>query len=132
FTLEGMQRLLKIAFQGDASYAVWEVGLCYTNPADSFPDDAGLSTSVGEPDSTGGYTRFDLAQNSTDWPVVGDINGESYVESKEVLFGATGAFSTPVNRLFLTGKKGDGNPSSIRVIWAVSSAFPDGPQLIDS
>lgn len=109
FTLVGWAQILAAAFQGDS--LDWDVGLCNTIPAVALDIE-----NIGEPDATNGYVRQALAQNDTDWPTIGQIENESYIESKDITFPASGAYSASVNRLFIT----DG----IDVI-SVSSAFEE-------
>ena len=112
FTVVGMQQVLQAAFQ---EYELtWYMGLCAVNPADSIA----LNT-VGEPtDGVNGYARAELALNSTNWPTISNINGESYVESREVDFTVSGGdYDAQVNRLFLT----DGT-----YVIAVSSPMEEG------
>lgn len=133
FTTEGMKRILRMAFQGASTYAPWYVGLCDANPADDFaswlPEDP--IAVLQEPEFENGYMRQVLNQDNTDWPVVDDINNESYVESKEITFTATGVYSRPVSRFFIGIRAFAGTPTVYRTM-SVSSAFPDGPRLIDS
>lgn len=112
FTILGMQQILQAAFWD--SPLVWQVGLCAHNPADSI-----VLSAVNEPAiGTGGYARQDLPGNPTDWPSISQINGESYVESREFIIpGTAPGHTVATNRLFLT----DG----VNVI-AVSSPLIDG------
>jgi hypothetical protein len=115
FTVTGAQQLLKAAFWRQE--LVWYVGLCNKNPADAIP-----VTSMFEPtDGVNGYERQSLALSPGNWPEIGVINGESYVESKRFLFTATGAYDQQVSRFFLT----DGD-----YVIAVSSQIEGGLQTI--
>jgi len=95
FTIAGMQQVLAAAFHQIPFE--WEVGLCAHNPADSI-----ALPNVVEPTSANGYARQTLNGDSGDWPLISTVNGESYVESREFEFTATGAYDSPTNRLFLT------------------------------
>jgi len=95
FTIVGLQAVFGAAFQGDA--LTWHVGLCDVNPGPVLD-----LMDIGEPTSANGYLRQSLDQGATDWPTIGVIQNEIYVESKEFTFPATGAYSGAVTRLFLT------------------------------
>lgn len=109
FTLVGWEQIIKAAFQHDT--LDWDVGLCNTVPAVEL-----AILDIGEPSGANGYLRQPLAQNDTDWPTIGNLDGESFITSKTITFPATGAYSGEVSRLFIT----DG----VDVI-SVSSAFPE-------
>lgn len=116
FTIYGAQQILKAAFWRQE--LVWFMGLCNKNPADAIP-----VTSMFEPtDGVNGYERQSLALSQGNWPDIGVINGESFIESKRVLFTATGAYDQQVSRLFLT----DGDQ-----VIAISSQLEGGLQTID-
>lgn len=110
FTIIGAQQVLKGAFWGEAHD--WFVGLCAHNPADSI-----ALTSINEPSALNGYVRQAMTLNVSNWPTVGTVNGESYVETREFTFNLSGPTSIPVNRLFLT----DGD-----YVIAVSSPIGEG------
>lgn len=115
FTVYGAQQILKAAFWREE--LVWYVGLCNRNPADSIP-----LTSMFEPtDGVNGYGRQALGLSQGNWPDIGVINGESFVESKRFLFTATGAYDQQVSRYFLT----DGD-----FVIAISSQILGGLQTI--
>lgn len=115
FTIYGMQTLLRAAF--------WQVtpvlamGLCGRNPGSMI-----ALASAQEPSAVNGYARQAVPMNQVNWPVLSSVNGESYIESREVLFPLTGAVDVPVNRLFLT----DG----IQIL-SISSELEDGLSLYD-
>lgn len=115
FTILGMQQLLRAAFWHEE--LEWLVGLCNANQADSLQ-----LALVGEPDATNGYARQNLLLNTTNWPTISIVNGESFVESREFTFTATGAYSESVSRMFLT----DGEH-----VIAVSSPIFGGLQIMD-
>ena len=111
FTTLGLQQVLASAFW--ATPALWLMGMCQHNPGDNL-----ALTSIGEPTlGVNGYARQDIRLDKTHWPIMGNVNGESYMESLAVVFPASAAWDKQVNRLFIT----DGT-----YVIAVSSAFPAG------
>lgn len=95
---EGAEAFLADIFQG-AALTGFYVGLC-----DQVPDNADtLGDIITEPTiGVNGYARANLAQNGTDWPVITTANGESYVESKQIDFTASGGdFDDDHTRLFI-------------------------------
>ncbi len=92
FTVIGMQQVLSAAFQ--EAELTWYMGLCAVNPADSIALNA-----INEPtDGVNGYARVELALNSTNWPTISNINGESYIESRDADFTATGDYDSQSSR----------------------------------
>lgn len=111
FTVIGMQQIVRAAFW-KTDYT-WHIGLCAHNPA----DDIALY-SVDEPTiGVNGYQRQELHLDSGNWPTIGVVNGETYVESAPFTFIATGAYDKMTNRMFIT----DGEQ-----VIAISSALPGG------
>lgn len=120
-TVAGKQTLLGLALRNaypDVGYAGMFVGLCqgvYTPGL--------LVQDLTEPTiATNGYARIALARNSTDWPVTGVVNNRPYMESKDLIWTATGGeFSEAITRLFiaftLAGVTGD--------VFALSGALPE-------
>jgi len=106
FTIYGANKLLTLAL--NQTNVTWYVGLCWVMPADVL-----ILNTIGEP-SGGGYARSTLLPNATDWPTTGTVNGESYIQSKQILFGDPRIYNAPVNRLFITDATG---------VIAVSSAL---------
>jgi hypothetical protein len=122
FSFKGAENILRAAFRDDTIEPFY-VGLCNVNLADTYPQaDLAAFSTMNEPAATNGYERQLLARDTTDWPIYGQINNETYIESKDILFTATGAYSKVSSRFFLL---------SGVFVWAVSSAFPDGPTTID-
>lgn len=114
FTIFGMQSVIKAAFQNQAF--LWAMGLCAANP-----QDAVSLLAINEPTpGVNGYNRQNLPFDTVNWPTIGVINGESYVESRPIIFPISAAI-TPVNRLFLT----DG-----AYVVAISSEIPGGMQIL--
>lgn len=96
FTSEGAKLILQRALQGVNATPLY-MGICT-----GVFDVARLIQDLDEPAFTFGYARQQLAQNLVDWPVMGRVNGEWYVESKDLVFTAVGGnFSLPFNRPFL-------------------------------
>ncbi len=67
------------------------------------------------------YGRLAIARDGTDWPTLSDLNGEQFVESKELVWEAIGGdFDQAITRMFLTttlaGTTGD--------VFALSGALP--------
>lgn len=113
FTIFGAQLMLRAAFWG--SRPALKLGLSGRNP-----DDTLQLAGMQEPSGANGYLRINLPMDDINWPIIGSINGESFVESREFTFELTGAVDVPVNRFFIT----DG----VQVV-SVSSAFKSGLQL---
>ena len=115
FTIVGMQTIMKAAF--------WQIipslhiGLCNNNIASMLS-----LAAIQEPDEVDGYARQPVPMNQVNWPVISSVNGESYVESREITFPLTGGVSTPVGRLFIT----DGTH-----VISISSEFMDGVQVYE-
>ena len=116
FTTIGMQQILRRAFWGDA--LTWYAGLCAKNPGDVIPLNL-----INEPAVLNGYDRQTLPLDINNWPTINQVNGESYVETRDFTFNLSGATSIQVNRLFLT----DGN-----YVIAISSAFQAGLQFLST
>jgi hypothetical protein len=110
FTTVGMQQVLSSAFQ--ESSLTWYMGLCAHNPGDLVP-----LASINEPGATNGYARVALPLTLDNWPTLGNVNGESFIETRDCQFIATGNYDTLTNRLFLT----DG--SAVIAISAVTGAL---------
>ena len=116
FTIIGIQQVLRAAFWQEE--LDWQIGLCAHNPASSIP-----LAAINEPSGANGYLRQSMFGNLSNWPEMGVINGESFVQSRDFTFVATGAYDLAVNRLFIT----DGTQ-----VIAVSSALEGGLQYVDS
>jgi hypothetical protein len=114
FTTIGIQQVLKSAFWAQVPH--WYMGLCAHNPGDSIP-----LISINEPVGNG-YSRQDLAFGITNWPTIGNINGESYIQTRDCTFALTGPTSVEVNRLFIT----DGE-----YVIAISAAMQGGLQNLN-
>ena len=110
FTIFGMQSVLRSAFQGNK--LPWYIGLCAHSPADTL-----ALSSLGEPSIANGYDRQLLPLTIAHWPTLGNVNGESYIESRQFTFPITAPLDVQVNRLFIT--------DNTQVI-AISSPIMDG------
>ncbi len=97
FTVIGMQQVMKSAFQGNPSS--WYMGVCAHNPADAIP-----LASITEPTFAHGYARQTIPMDIVNWPTIGQVNGESYVESRLCDFTVTAAqqYDVQTNRFFIT------------------------------
>lgn len=95
-TTYGTEMILRWAFQ-DAAYAL-HMGLANCSPALDLAIE-----SLNEPTiAVNGYARQALAKDNVDWLTYGTLNGESYLESKEVVFAATGGdFDKAIVRMAL-------------------------------
>ena len=115
-TMVGANSVLQAAFKHDEGI-VWQMGFCSNAPA----VDLSLAN-LDEPTvGVGGYQRVLLPFNPTNWPVLGSVNGETYVETTNCVFNLVGPIDVPVTRLFLS----DG----INVM-SISSAITDAPILL--
>ncbi len=112
FTIIGAQAILRSAFHGEAQD--WYVALGSTLPSDSI-----ALSRINEPTvGVGGYARAHVPLGLTDWPTIGNVNGESYVETRQIDFIPSGpGFDKQVSCMVLT----DGN-----YVIAVSSEFEEG------
>jgi len=110
FTIVGIQAVIRAAFH-QVPFD-WYVGMCSHNQADAI-----ALVNVQEPDATGGYTRQHLEGNESNWPDLGVINNESYIESRPFTFPGPGPYNIYTNRMFLT----DGTQ-----VIAISSPRPEG------
>ncbi len=110
-TNAGAQQILRAALQSEDWTPFIALGDCVPET------DLALEDS-GEPPVANGYARIPLARDDVDWPVVGDLNGITFIESKDVVFTATDAWPK-VTRILLADAATDGT------ILSVSGAFPD-------
>lgn len=119
-TLLGATRFLQAAFQAQ-HYGIW-MGLCsgVYDPNLTLPD-------IGEPDFVNGYNRINYYADSGNWPTIGTVNNETFVESLASTFVATGAgFDKPISRMFLTDSSGSTN------VLALSGALPAPMTILPS
>lgn len=117
-TQKGMQQLLQTTF-GHIVAPTWSMGMCM-----QIPQDVIALTSMNEPTiGVNGYQRVALAFGVINWPTIGFVSGETYVESVNCAFPLTGVLDKPVTRLFLT----DGVE-----VMSISSPLASTPQLYNS
>lgn len=114
-TKVGAQKILDLCFR-EGSNEFW-VGLC----TGAF--DPGLQVEdLVEPTFTNGYARKQLQNDLDDWPTSGEINGERYVESKDLVWvAAPAAFSAAVTRMFICFD----DVATVGDVFALSAALPD-------
>ena len=110
-TNAGVAILAEAALRGVVT-EFW-LGLCKAVPVDDL-----TVADVIEPTLTSGYQRFQLERSIVGWPEDGTLNGEFYLESKQVTWNPIDPFSTPVSRLMLLDAQTDGT------LIALSSAMP--------
>lgn len=97
FTTIGAQAIFRAAFWQE--HPDWFMGLCAHNPGDALQLGLLLEPTIG----VNGYQRAELGMNAAHWTNIGHVNGNNYVETREVEFEpAGGAFDRETNRLFLT------------------------------
>lgn len=115
-TLKGAESLLRSTMRGEV-HAALAVGLCQ---GVYYP---GLQIQDLQEPTIGvnGYNRPTLLRNTDDWPIVGEVAGEIYVESKDIVWTPSGAgFDEQITRLFLCyhGTELTGN------VFCLSGALP--------
>ena len=116
-TIAGVNSVLQAAFKHDESIT-WQMGLCANSPGPSY-----TLSSLDEPTlGVGGYERVSLPFDSTNWPVLGLVNGETYIESINCVFNLLGPIDVPVTRLFL---------SNGADVMSISSPIVTAPELLD-
>lgn len=108
-TLLGSEMILESAFRHtDIEFSV--------ALANCVPDIHLLVTDLNEPTEVNGYARIPVTQDIVGWPISGDLNGESYIETPYLTWTAVGGpFDKPVYRLALIGND---------VVMALSAAMP--------
>jgi hypothetical protein len=93
----GAESLLRWALRAESTYAL-HMALVNCNP-----DVLLNANSLGEPTiGVNGYARQPIARNTTDWPTVSQLAGETYVETAAKIFTPSGGdFDQPFSRLAL-------------------------------
>lgn len=121
---EGAEAYLARLFQGSAITGFF-VGLCDQGPAHADT----LTDVTSEPTiGVNGYARQALAQNGTDWPIINTQNEESFIESKQVDFTASGGdFDNAHSRLFLCSVV-----SGAGILYAYSAALQVATTVLDT
>lgn len=114
-TLAGRQAFLGRLLRDEA--LVLHAGICAVVPSDSTS-----LADISEPTiGTNGYARIALTLGTTDFPATGLINGEPYVDSRGLVFEATGGdFSEAITRVFLTPEA----TATTGEVYALSAALP--------
>lgn len=99
----GRLEILRMAFAGNtraltAAGASFYLGLC-----SALPSDALTLADLAEPTiGVNGYARINVTRDGTGWPTDGYVGSEAYIQSKDLVFAASGgAFSKSVTRLFI-------------------------------
>lgn len=113
FTILGMQQVLYAAFW--KTPFTWYMGHCAHNPADMLALNAIAEPTIG----VQGYQRVAIPMDQYNWPTLGQVNGESYIETRNCDFIVTAAhvWDKQTNRYFIT----DGT-----AVIAISSATEEG------
>ena len=127
-TQVGKDALLKMAFQGDntiiAAGANFYLGLCNQIPV---ADDI-LADITTEPLVANGYARKAIARNTTGFPTVEIVNGETRILSLVVDFAAAGGdFSASFNRAFICSAAS----GSVGTLFGYSGAYATPILLAD-
>ena len=122
---ESAEAYLARLFQGSAITGFF-VGLCNQGPAHA---DTLVSITSEPTIGVNGYARQALAQDNTDWPTINTQNEESFIESKQVDFTASGGdFDNAHSRLFLcsvsTGTAG--------ILYAYSAALQEATTVLNT
>ena len=111
----GAEVILEATFR-NANYDFW-VGLCSGVYAPILDVSDLVEPAVG----ANGYERVQLNRNETDWPLTDVLNGERFIESRDMIWTATGgAFSQPITRMFMCfAEEGES------AVFALSASLPD-------
>ncbi len=121
---EGAEAYLARIFQ-NASITGFFVGLCDQGPVHS---DVLVDITTEPTIGVNGYARQALVQNSTDWPLIDTQNEESFIESKQVDFTASGGdFDNAHSRLFLCSVV-----SGAGILYAYSAALQVATLVLDT
>lgn len=115
-TTVGIQTLLGLALRDET--ADFFVGLCSA----VYAEDLQIESLTEPTIATNGYARLAVERTVVGWPSDGLVNGEPYLESKDLVFVASvGPFDQAVTRMFIcfteAGVTGD--------VFALSAALPD-------
>lgn len=111
----GCETLLKMALRDDA--ATLFVGLA----SGVFDPDLQIEDLTEPTIGVNDYNRIAIGRNAIDWPTLSELNGEAFLESKELVWEAVGGeFDAAITRMFicttLAGATGD--------VFALSAALP--------
>lgn len=127
-TYEGEDAFLKMLFQGDNTIVPaagnFYLGLCNQTPTKNDT----LTSIVSEPSSAGGYARQPISRDTTGFPTISILSGESRIISLVINFAASGAdFSSSFTRAFLT----DAASGSAGTLFGYSGAYSSPVLLLD-
>ena len=96
-TSYGAETILRQAIRDENTLNLF-VGLCRGLPRADLEVGDIYAPEIG----ANGYARIALSRNSTDWPVVDTVNDEVFIESKSLVWTATGGeFSEAIQRMFI-------------------------------
>lgn len=95
-TKAGAEAVLRAALRAEP-ISMW-VGLVSGAPSSDLQIEDLTEPTIG----VNGYERIELSQDDTDWPTVGSLNNEPYVESKDLVWAPTGgAFDEGITRMMI-------------------------------
>ena len=121
-TTYGAGQILSAAFRSDA--LTLHIGLANCNPHPLLNLNQLNEPTIG----VNGYARQTIGQDSTDWPTIGSLSGETYFETRAFIFEPTGAgFDKPITRPVIV------NHATATVgllVVAVGSALPEEVTLL--
>lgn len=116
-TSVGIEEILKRAIQG-----VVTLNLHVALVSGVYAPDLQIEDLVEPTIGTNGYARIDLDQNAIDWPTMGEVNGEWFIESKDLVWTAVGgSFNQPITRMALVGSLA----GTTGDVFALSGALPE-------
>lgn len=120
----GAEMILKSAFQNE-SYTLFAALVT------GAPSKAMTLVDMTEPTvGTNGYARIPILRNSTGWPTTGELNGEVYIETQDLVWvPAGGNFDELIQRLALVG---GATPDPDEPIFALSAPLADPLEMTPS
>lgn len=96
-TTYGAETVLRQAIRDENTLNLF-VGLCRGLPRADLEVGDLTEPTIG----TNGYARIGLARDSTDWPTVNTVNDEVFIESRNLVWAATGGdFTESIQRMFI-------------------------------
>jgi len=127
---EGRAALLSLALRGNDTVPVAAGGNFYAGLCNTIPSDDVSYASLEEPTiGTNGYSRIAITRDDIGFPVIGEDNGEPYIESKPLIFVPTGSgFDKAVTRCFI----GLEQTALIGNIYSLSAPLPAALTLLAS
>lgn len=134
-TTFGRLEILRMAFAGNsraltAAGANFWVGLCNANPSDSLTLETLAEPVIG----INGYSRISVSRDGTGWPTDGYVGSEAFIQSKDLVFAATGApFAITLTRLFICQSETATTGNVIALSAAMAAPLTIGPStpLVD-